>query len=268
MKKNGFTLIEMLVVVVVIAILAGLVFKMLGAGGTSSDKAKARRLVESMANAVEEYRSEYGRYPPVARAKSGEQPFGYEYPGSIDNWTRGGRAGTENLASQLSQVSRNDATVFIFGLMSYLETRVGGRAEYAHKSLFQKGRNVTLGESHWLSQNSAKYSSGLQREDITSGNVSRRNGWDANWNDAMDNPRDVRAAKKIEPYIKDIRGTWLSCREYNGVCYTNTLSTVIDPWNHQLNYRSDPPYDSYRIWSNGPDGRSGTADDIIAGREN
>ena len=253
MKQNGFTLIEMLVVVVVIAILSGLVFQMVGASGTSSDKAKARRQLEALANAIEEYRAEYGRYPPVARDKNGNQPLRYDYPGNKGWWTHGGEAGSRNLASLLKNVPRSDATVFIFGLMSYLETRVAGRAEQAHRALFEKGSGIPESQSHWLSENSSRV---------------RKDAKASDWNIAEDNPRDVRAAKKIEPFIKDIRRTEQSIHEYKGNVYTNHQSTIWDPWGHELNYRSDPPYDSYRIWSNGPDGKSGTADDIIAGREN
>ena len=278
MKQNGFTLIEMLVVVVVIAILSGLVFQMIGAGGTSSDKAKARRQLEALANAVEEYRAEYGRYPPVARLpetsrdscrrhqadyndswtdeecrKKTYQPLRYDYPGPKGWWTHGGEGGSRSLAALLQNVPRSDATVFIFGLMSYLETRVEGRAENAHRTLFEKSKSIPDSQSHWLSENSRRI-----RKDAKS----------SDWNVAEDNPRDARAAKKIEPFIKDIRRTEQSVHSYRNNVYTNHQSTIWDPWGNELNYKSDPPYDSYRIWSIGPDGRSGTADDIVAGREN
>jgi hypothetical protein len=64
------------------------------------------------------------------------------------------------------------------------------------------------------------------------------------------------AAARIEQYRAD-----------NGK-YPASLSDVykapervpVDPWGHDLNYeRTD---DGFRVWSNGPDGKSGTADDI------
>lgn len=259
MKNNSaFTLIEMLVVVVIIAILAGVVFKLVGAGGASSDRAEARRRVEQLANAVEEYRAEYGKYPPVAKNAKGEQPLAYEYPLRPEHWTRGGASGANSLASTLHNVKRTDATVFSFGLMSYLETRVKGRAETAPDVLFSENKNLSVDQHHWRSENTYR-----------SRDTSNSNDGYVKTCPVKDSGRDVRTAKRIEPFIKDIRSEGhLAPREYNGNFYTNQLSTVWDPWRNQLHYQSDPPYDSYKIWSNGPDGKSGTADDIIAGREN
>jgi hypothetical protein len=38
-----------------------------------------------------------------------------------------------------------------------------------------------------------------------------------------------------------------------------------DAWGHALNYEPAPGPPGYRLWSSGPDGASGTADDIVAG---
>lgn len=257
-KRRAFTLIEMLVVVVIISILAGIVFKLVGAGGASSDKATARRQVEQLANAIEEYRAEYGKYPPVAKNASGNQPVAYEYPLRPEYWTRGGTAGAKSLAASLHNVKRTEATVFSFGLMSYLETRVKGRAETAPEVLFSKNDSFAVEEHHWRSENTYR---SRDTGSTSDGYIKTC--------PVKDSGRDVRTAKRIEPYIKDIRSEGhLVPREYSGNYYTNQVSTVYDPWWHQLNYKSDPPYDSYKIWSNGPDGKSGTADDIVAGREN
>ena len=290
-RRSAFTLIEMLVVVVVIAILSGLVFRMVGAGGTGSDKAQARRKLEALANAIEEYRAEYGRYPPVARvpdnnpkvhqpdyksswsseerARKTYQPLRYEYPPNTDRWTGGN---PHSLATTLKRVPRTEATVFQFGLLSYLVTRVEGRAERAPKELFAKSSTISIEDDHWLSQNSSKNSNindRTLRNWINNGKISRNSAWDPDKNCcAVDDPRDVRAAKKIWPLLQGIVRTDECPETFRNFVYTNHQFTVWDPWGNQLNYRSDPPYESYRIWSIGPDCVSGTADDIVAGREN
>jgi hypothetical protein len=45
----------------------------------------------------------------------------------------------------------------------------------------------------------------------------------------------------------------------------NRKITIWDAWNHEIHYKSLPPYDTYDIWSDGKDGKSGTADDIHIG---
>ena len=253
MKRNGFTLIEMLIVVVVIGILAGIALALVGAAGNAADRAKTRRQLEMLANAIEEYHAEFGEYPPVAKDKNGNQPVRYEYPRNRDFWTGGGKDNAKNLATKLKDVPRNEATVFVFGLMSYLECRVDGRASNAYRALFEKSSKFGEEQSHWLSSNSWK-----KRADATS----------SDWNIAVDGPREISFATRIESYIKPIRGDWDQERTWQGECWTNRYDSVWDAWSHEIRYKSDPPYRSYKIWSVGPDGKDGTADDIVAGREN
>ena len=62
---NGFTLIEMLVVCLIIVILAGLVFRMTTLISRKNKEAEVRRKIEMVANALEEFKAIYGKYPPV-----------------------------------------------------------------------------------------------------------------------------------------------------------------------------------------------------------
>ena len=274
MKRSGFTLIEMLVVVVVIGILSGLVFRLVGAGGTSSDRAKARRQVEAIANACEEYRAEYGRYPPVAKNLKGEQPFDYIYPDHPDRWTAKNAGSLATLLRNVprTKLEQNGAHVFRFGLLSYLVPRVEGHAEFAPKELFENPSHLPSDQHSWLSQNAAKnsnISSSTLKEWIKNGKISRG----ANWNastccNAVDNPRDLRAAKKIAPLLEGITRVDINPQSYNGNSYTNLHVHISDPWGNSLRYESDPPHDSFRVWSIGPDGANGTADDIVPGKEN
>ena len=49
--------------------------------------------------------------------------------------------------------------------------------------------------------------------------------------------------------------------------YQNMSLTILDGWDRSLIYESRPPYDSYKLWSKGADGVSGSIDDIVLGQE-
>lgn len=61
-RRVGFTLVEILVVVAIIAILAGIVLKISGFASGKSDRAKAISDMERIKNALEEYRINNGCY--------------------------------------------------------------------------------------------------------------------------------------------------------------------------------------------------------------
>jgi len=82
-----------------------------------------------------------------------------------------------------------------------------------------------------------------------------------------DTARDVAAKDRWANYLKDISisagaqakvNTDYGSTQY----YTNSVMTIVDPWSREYQYRSTPPYLSYRLWSLGADGQGGTADDI------
>ncbi len=66
-KRFGFTLVEMLVVVVVILILAGMTISIMSYVNTKTGRSRAAADIERIKNALEEYYAVYGMYPPVNR---------------------------------------------------------------------------------------------------------------------------------------------------------------------------------------------------------
>ena len=62
-SRSGFTLIELLVVISIIAVLAGLTFSGVSGAMLSARRAQARNDMSQIANAVQLYYTEYGKYP-------------------------------------------------------------------------------------------------------------------------------------------------------------------------------------------------------------
>ena len=51
--RNGFTIIEMMIVIVIIAILSGFVFRMMGLAAVKNNIAETKAKLEKIANAIE-----------------------------------------------------------------------------------------------------------------------------------------------------------------------------------------------------------------------
>lgn len=59
----GFTLIELLVTIAIIAILIGIVAGVASIANRKSSESQARTGMQAIANALEDYRARYGKYP-------------------------------------------------------------------------------------------------------------------------------------------------------------------------------------------------------------
>ena len=64
-RKNGFTLIEIMFVVLVILMLSGMLFKLGSIVKDRSESARAIADIENISNAISEYNAVYGQYPPA-----------------------------------------------------------------------------------------------------------------------------------------------------------------------------------------------------------
>jgi len=78
MKKNGFTLLEMLIVIAILSILVTLGSKALRSARTSAKKTQALVEMTSIETAVKSYFNEYGKLPVVSEKQGASDPDGSE----------------------------------------------------------------------------------------------------------------------------------------------------------------------------------------------
>ncbi|MCF7849524.1 MAG: type II secretion system GspH family protein [Kiritimatiellales bacterium] len=63
LKAGGYTIIELLGVMVIVAILAGIVIGVFGSAAKKGDTSKAKSDIEHIRIALDEFRAEFGYYP-------------------------------------------------------------------------------------------------------------------------------------------------------------------------------------------------------------
>jgi len=238
-NKKGFTLVEMLVVVLIIAILMGLAYRNLDFGKGMSEKAVTLNRMEKLAHAIEEYRAEYGQYPPVNRnhlKKMGFDIIEYMVP---DHKTIGGW-GTV------------DHPLFQFGLLGFLMPR------------YECDNRYNLGDYSAITL-PAHYNNWQWKDYNQSGGAALQG----------NGPRDARAWQRWKPYVddiiepkriddtpggRDIMDRYCAVGVKNGARHGIDLKnrpdylllyfTVVDGWggHGRFKYRSDPPHSTYRLW--------------------
>lgn len=98
-NKKGFTLIEMLTVVAIIAILAGLLFPAISAARRKAQVAQAQTEIKSIESALKTYYTEYGRWP---NGNGGGSDYSYGASGGCPN---------AGLMDTLRAIPDNDGTL-------------------------------------------------------------------------------------------------------------------------------------------------------------
>ncbi len=237
--RQGFTLVEMLVVILLIAVLAGLVFHMTTMANEKSAKAVTLSRIAKLQAAIEEFYAEYGQYPPVPTYNNG-QPLYYEYP-SYEQIQISGKAGNIRSADTGAKDWRESwdkAPIFTFGLMSFLLPRYNDLGDDDYSSFGGYEGGAYAGFNGGDSSQAA-----FTLKDLKQWNSHNSSG-------KGDNPRDVEACRRWWPYISDIVGyTWQEAKGSSVTGYTNLIATVRDGWDRDLIYKSDPPYQTYELYS-------------------
>jgi len=269
-KGQGFTLIEMMIVMLVIIVLAGMVFKLMGVAGAKNEEANTKATLQKVANALEEYRAIYGKYPPVHSYPGLGQPVRYEFANA--------RYLEAEVGPEFAQYLKNASTdcdiwgeggrLFTFGLLSYFVPRYKGHADRA-PDIFVGGAADDPDTEN--SDESDNYSKARTINQWEVHNV-RRSSERMSQFDLQEN---IDSARKIMPYLDGaldaegrvasygiIRRDWIPASYYDK-SYHNDHLYIWDGWEREIRFQSNPPHDTYKLWSLGPDGRDGTSDDIV-----
>lgn len=228
-NRSGFTLIEMLVVILVILLLSGMILKISEVVTGKAARARAVADITNLQNAISEYYSKYNMYPDTSLT-------GYEFENIAGQ--------SEGLRSTLRNANNPEDGSFITDTQDRVVDKKSER---------------TWGKS---TKGSLGYRYGL-----VSYLYPREQGVQAHWYSG-DTADDVAAKKSWAHFLKDVHTKkWgIEHKKLGGLeitqPYTNSYMTVVDPWEHEYKYESKPPYQQYKLWSVGPDGKSGTADDV------
>jgi prepilin-type N-terminal cleavage/methylation domain-containing protein len=174
--RRGFTLVEMLTVIVIIGILAGMTMKLMVYVAQKNGKSRASGDIERIKHALVEYHAIYGIFPPCSS-------IAWEYENDL-----------------YKPAAPPDSGMGLYdGLATYL---------YSDP---QNGR--------WM-----HFVEGLQSTDLIAHKGNKASFGDLTW--------------------------------------SNNFCTIRDPWERDYVYATSDPYQSFKLYSKGPDGIANTVDDI------
>ena len=271
-NKRSFTLIEMLVVVVVILILVGMVFKMMKYARNFQERAACVAKLEKIAYALNEYRAEYGQFPPV-------DPHTCIDPAnpasSHSKCNVGGCARFHDLLGFNYRVHFHPTdcrTCYAFPLLRDKNTKEivkGNVGDYYKYDTAQNGGSYRASnEWHFglTSYLEPRYRGMYMDDYLISNSV---------FVSPLDTPRDLIAKKRWSKFLEGAvfprdwkypdewtevasldSGGWISTNHFEpakGLRFSLAMRSVVDPWHNVIRYRSDPPYQTYELWSPGPD---------------
>lgn len=237
--RAGFTMIEVLVVVTIIVILTGVLFRGMALLEVNRRKTQCIAEMQSLQNALEEYYAEYGIYPPV-------KSVGYEHQSSDTN-----HLSPAFVAALKQHSDPNDTEMTNTASCFFADTdegRVEGDAGWTSRADWNMHFKYGLVAHLWpRSQFEPK---------------------DAHWYN-KDTDRDVKAKARWMSHLEGVAVDGGSCPAYDVPSdfgtgkWTNQVSTINDPWGREYHYDCPSPHMRYSLWSDGPNAAI-TQDDIHA----
>ena len=330
--KKGFTLVELLVVVVVLAALMAVVFRLSSIGGDLQARNETINRLQRLENCLSGYFAAYGSYPPVALyathnvyqkvddfgiQEDGEvgelewgsvnavcraQPFASRFPFNpryeemIDKISRIMAARAQSgdshwaryaarravLASGFRTITNpnqvngwstkgewSEVQIFKFGLMSYLLPRYMTMAVNMDSTILQDCKQWTDSNELACHPNTGRKFD-TWKEELDDARLVRRipsQAVCARWMPNLEGLVKCTAPSgKFPLYGVDVSdGSVCSISaddpdielfEGNASRYVLDSMSIADGWGNDFYYYSTPPYQSYRLWSAGSNGKT------------
>jgi len=289
--RDAFTLIEMMVVVALIGILIGGVFRLLSAAGESAKRAETIERLQRVENAISGFYATYGTYPPVPRHGSpdpfakedangnttpvtalaaenanraaGCQPVPFEFPSAkaydafiAANFPPGVYSANINpSAFSADEPEWPKVKLFKYGLLSFLLPRYDAIGEFrpgAEDTNLQPASDF-FRYNQWKNFNKSERLNQIQTE----ADACAR--WLPNLKGLVWGGKTLMGVGTGQMDAGYPRFTSVYSQG-TGNSYVLGKMSIHDGWGRDLFYYSAPPYQSYRLWSAGPDGNTFSAD--------
>ena len=226
-SRNSFTLIEMLVVIAIIGILSGIVFKMFSMVTRRGEVAQAMQEMQAIAGALTEFYAEYGQYPPVSGMTYEFENTGKQHPVFCNTFLPQNPDWAGNTLFDYS------------GLISWLWPRVPG------------------GGSDWplMPGSSIQHTENVQWIGDTGRDLAAKRRWARFL-------ADITLTAGESPKVPNMVSSGEGVGDVVNWPYTNDTLSLNDPWGSSYQYESLPPYLDFKLWSLGPDSGD-PSDDIL-----
>ena len=261
-RSSGFTLIEMLVVIVIMVILMGVVFRLTRGAMNKSDAAKEEALVTKVRTLIEEFHAEYNIYPPVPTYEThdgvrrqpinfrGACPDGARTPAELRFYPEPGKG------YSYAKID-GDPCYFIFGLFSFFVDR----SKYGQTAISMAGGSGGMKKvgQQWGSYNDdvkgvgGQYEISISQKDRAFAHrvwpiVAELCGEGGGYDDPPLGQTYDPETGYSRGYTTGVFGQWA-----DGIGYIYSGEKKIPIYDEGLVYISKPPYTTYLLFSKGPD---------------